>query len=67
MTPATLREARERIGWSAREAAARSGWSEAAIANYEAGRRPVPAEYAHYITAVARAVERVPRPRREAA
>lgn len=67
MTPAALREARERIGWSQAETAARSGWSRAAIQFYEAGAHPVPAELARYLTAVADAIARVPRPKREAA
>ena len=65
MTLAALREARERIGWSQAEAAARSGWSRAAIQLYEAGVHPPPAELARYLAAVADAIARVPRPRRD--
>ena len=62
MTPDTLRAALGAIGWSGRELASRLGCDHKLCVAWLAGRRPIPAPIATWISRLARAHERLPPP-----
>lgn len=60
----SIREMRRRTGWTLREAARRWGVDHSRLVAWELGRAPAPPEYQRWIAAVARAIERLPPPKR---
>ena len=53
MTPAELRDALARIGWSGRELARRAGVAEGTVRHWASGKYPVPPDVALRLTALA--------------
>ena len=53
MTPAELRDALARIGWSGRELARRANVADGTVRNWASGKYPIPPDVAQRLTALA--------------